>query len=481
METSEDQTKEQPNDEQQHNDITAKTASLLAKMRVDEDQDAGLSQRFDEEHAHLAISMATDGEHGAFLVTGEPQRGLIEVSPELATQYAQLVIPRWGKESLERFISGESDLDPLVTYQRLIDQLDSLIEFQNPTSNDIVCCWVIGTYLYTLFDAYAYLALLGPMGSGKTKLGTIIEELAFNPIRTSSITPAILFRAVEIAGCTLILDEQDALQRRSTKDDRLALLRDGYKKGGSVLRTREVGRDDAPRRFHVYSPKVIITTSDIDEMLADRCIPIHMLRSTGKQGKVLIKEHLDQLHDIRDELYGLALEIFQQVRKNYQDPGMAATLNNRQRERWLPLLAIAKVFCPDHLPELEEMALQDVGSNILADPIDTAFLKALAGLIVSERGASLAASDISTKMFNLSDLQYPPQSGLVGRLIKKYLGNVGRRSSATGGYQYLITRAQVDDLLLRYPVDDGQLAEASEASEGTEGLSVDASPERPPV
>ena len=463
MEISEDLTKGQPNSGQRHNDITAKTASLLAKMRVYEDQDAGLSQRFIEEHAHLAITMATDGEHGAFLVTGEPQRGLIEVNLELATRYAQLVMPRWSKESLESFTSGESNLDPLVTYQRLIDQLDSLIEFQNPTSKYIVCCWVIGTYLYTMFDAYAYLALLGPMGSGKTKLGTIIEELAFNPIRTSSITPAILFRAVEIAGCTLILDEQDALQKRSTKDDRLALLRDGCKNGGSVLRTREVGRDDAPRRFHVYSPKVIITTSDIDEMLADRCIPIHMLRSTGEQGKVLIKEHLDQLHDIRDELYGLALEIFQQVRKNYQDPGMAADLNNRQRERWLPLLAIAKVFCPDHLLELEEMVFQDVGSNILADPIDTAFLNALASLVVSEQGNSLTASDISTKMFDLSDMQYLPASGLVGRLIKKYFGNIGRRSSANGGYRYLVTKAQVDDLLLRYAVDDGR------STEGTEG------------
>jgi len=86
MEISEDLTKGQPNSGQRHNDITAKTASLLAKMRVYEDQDAGLSQRFIEEHAHLAITMATDGEHGAFLVTGEPQRGLIEVNLELATR-----------------------------------------------------------------------------------------------------------------------------------------------------------------------------------------------------------------------------------------------------------------------------------------------------------------------------------------------------------------------------------------------------------
>jgi hypothetical protein len=65
----------------------------------------------------------------------------------------------------------------------------------------------------------------------------------------------------------------------------------------------------------------------------------------------------------------------------------------------------------------------------------------------------------------------------VGRLIKKYFGNISRRSSTNGGYRYLITKAQVDDLLLRYPVDDGR---STEPSEGTEGLSVEAKPEQTP-
>lgn len=78
--------------------------------------------------------------------------------------------------------------------------------------------------------------------------------------------------------------------------------------------------------------------------------------------------------------------------------------------------------------------------------------------------------------FNLSDLGYSPSNGLVGRLIKKYFGKIGRRSSATGGFRYLFTRAQVDDVLHRYPIEDGAL---TEASEGTEGLSEEANPQKP--
>jgi len=441
------------------------TSEILSKIKENADHILEFPQQFNGDHGHIAITVATESGHEVLLVSSE--RTIIEARTEKGSPYSQLVMPRWTKASLEEFLSGQSPPNPLATYQRLTEQLDDLIEFQNPTYKDVVCCWLLGTYMYTLFDAYGYLALLGPMGSGKTKLGEILEQLAFNPIRTSSITPAILYRSVEIAGCTLILDEQDALRATKVSDDRLGLLRDGYKKGGTVLRTKELARDGAPLLFNVYSPKVIITTSDMEGMLADRCIPIHMLRSVGKQGTALVTQHSDQLHAIRDELYGLALTVFQQVRRYYQDPGMAVQLNNRQRERWLPLLAIAQVLCPDQLPGLEEMAYQDIGSTILADPIDSAFLSALDGLVLKEGGAiSLASSDISTKMFDISDFGYPPSPGSVGRLIKKYLGNIGRRSSANGGHRYLITRGQVDDLLRRYPIDVGRAPEPSECTEG---------------
>ena len=147
-------------------------------------------------------------------------------------------------------------------------------------------------------------------------------------------------------------------------------------------------------------------------------------------------------------------------------------LTNRQRERWLPLLAIARVFCPDRLQYIS-LAAHDVGGNILADPMDTAFLRVLDRLVSSERAANLGAADISTMMFNLSDLHDLPQAGFVGRLIRKYFGKIGRRSGAKGGNRYPFTRAQVDDLLRRYPIEDGSL---TEASEGTEGLSVELKP-----
>ena len=118
-----------------------------------------------------------------------------------------------------------------------------------------------------------------------------------------------------------------------------------------------------------------------------RCWPagvfaIHMLRTTGKQGKAVVADLTTELKAVRDELRCLALEMFQQVRNHYRNPDLAPGINNRKRELWLPLLAVASVMCPDRLKELEEAALADTRSELLCEPRDTIFLQAVDKLVV---------------------------------------------------------------------------------------------------
>ena len=449
---------------------------LLERMQDGTKQPLALAQGFDGELGHVAITVGTMRGHATFRVSVE--RTLEEDVSNRATQYANLVGPRWGKGSLTNFLNRGHTAAPQDIYQSLKSELGKIIDFQDPADSDTVCCWLIGTYFYTLFDAYAYLAVLGPKGSGETKLGEVIQVVAFNATRSSSVTDATIFRLVDITGGTLILDEQEVLASKFAKGDYLGLLRDGYKKGSTVLRTREVGGDFHPQNYSAYSPRVLINTSGVEELLADRCIPIHMLRSTGGQGKALVSSHFGELQAIRDELYCLALQVFPQVREYYRDVAVAGTLNNRQRERWLPLLAIADVFCSDRFEEIEAKAEKDVGSNILTDPFDGAFLLALDSLVGDKPSADVTASEISTKMFDSLELSNPPSLGVVGRLISKYLGNIGRRSGEKGSNRYTIIRAQVGDLLRRYPTT-ATATEPTEGTEGTEGLSEEGDPQPP--
>ncbi|MBM3943832.1 MAG: hypothetical protein FJ316_13180, partial [SAR202 cluster bacterium] len=264
---------------------------LLNTMQEGDVEEVPLAQAFTEDHAQLAISVATGPGHEVWLVTSDrkvhkvypnapaeagkkaPVEAVKLMTAGNPSEYCKLVKPRWRKGSLDAFLHGENLGDPTATYLRMKAALDKLIEFADPFASDIVCCWVIGTYLYRLFDAFPYLGVLGPKGSGKTKLAQIIEALAFNPIHTDSITTAQLFRLVAVTGGTLILDEQETLNVKLSDHDRLALLRGGYKRGGNALRSREGPTGYTTEKFDTYGPKVIINTSGLDDMLADRCLP----------------------------------------------------------------------------------------------------------------------------------------------------------------------------------------------------------------
>jgi hypothetical protein len=450
---------------------------VLDKVRDEKLEDVPLAQAFTEGYGHFGIVLDTKRTKTVVMVTSN--RSVLEVKHKgfeiLGTDcvvrddpkdYGRLVKPRWDKQSIESYLRGTNDREPQITYRRLKATMERLIDFGgNPATVDIVCCWLIGTYLYRIFEAFPYLGVLGPMGSGKTKLAGLIEEVAFNPIRADSITPAQLFRSVEVTGGTLILDEQESLTGGSFDSERLKILRGGYKKGGKALRSGD-GRDGyRTEEFDTFGPKVLINTSGFEEKLANRCIAIHMLRSKEEQGKALVSDHEPELQAVRHELYCLALEVFPQIEAAYRDDEFAGEVNNRQRERWLPIMVVAKLFCPDRLEALLEVAKEDKGANVLVDPFDEAFLLALDAL-VDEAVTELTTSKIGRRVENILGDSQDVGSGQVGKLIRKYLGNIGRRAGENGSYVYPIRREQVDDLMKRYPVSAFQ--DSTERTEVTE-------------
>ena len=443
---------------------TAQAGPNSLTIRDEHIESVPLAQAFTEDYAQLAVSVVMDKARKTVLITSSPSMhelsaGVFEVKGKNLLvrddpgEYARRVQPRWRKESFTAFLSGEHPPDPEVTYRRLREALTKLIDFAaTPTNADVVCCWVIGTYLYRMFDAYPYLGVLRPMGSGKTKLAAALEEVAFNPQRVDSISTAQIFRSIEVSGGTLILDEQESLAGWQANSDTLPILRGGYKKGGKVLRSRESDGGFRTEEFDTYGPKVLITTTGIDDLLASRCVGLHMLRSTDTQGKALVADRAREMRDVRDDLYRLTLEVFPQVREAYRDPEFAPELNARQRERWLPLLSIAKVFCPDRLDALQDAAVGDKDADtVLADPLDVAFLRALDQL-VNKPTVDLGTLKIAGEMGRVLGYGMEEVSAAkVGRLVTKYLGKVGRRSGEKGRTVYVITRGHVDDILERYP------------------------------
>ena len=67
----------------------------------------------------------------------------------------------------------------------------------------------MGTYFYTHFPAYPYLALNGPKNSGKSTVLRVLQPLAFNMITTSDPTGPSMFRLIHHTSCTVGINEAE--------------------------------------------------------------------------------------------------------------------------------------------------------------------------------------------------------------------------------------------------------------------------------
>lgn len=220
------------------------------------------------------------------------------------------------------------------------------VDFKEPVHAEILALWCMGTYLFTLFGAYPYLHLYGLKASGKTQTMTLASKVAFNMVLASGITAASIFRLVQTLRCSLGVDEAEDLRLSRDSDGRglLRLLRAGYKKGASVIKTEgDSAKGLGPRRYNLYSPKMIATIGPVDDVLGSRCISINMLRT--KDPKIGRRELSDDSEDwagMRHELHCFGLNHFKEIREIYNDETESDMLLNRDHELWRPLLALAK-------------------------------------------------------------------------------------------------------------------------------------------
>lgn len=74
---------------------------------------------------------------------------------------------RWRFGDIQRFLSGET-VSPSAVFHTIHDLFTTYIDFKSPVESGVLTLWVIGTYFYTMFPAYPYLALNGPKNSGKS-------------------------------------------------------------------------------------------------------------------------------------------------------------------------------------------------------------------------------------------------------------------------------------------------------------------------
>jgi hypothetical protein len=152
------------------------------------------------------------------------------------------------------------------------------------TSVLVVAAWVVASRLTDEWDQFPHLAITSPeKRCGKTTLLDLLYLIVPRPRYTTNISPAALYRLVELERPTLLMDEYQSVDRRGSESSEVIreMLNAGIRKNAKVIRCGGPNRDQI-EEFAIYSPKVFAKIGDPDGVLADRCVPVRMKRQTKK-------------------------------------------------------------------------------------------------------------------------------------------------------------------------------------------------------
>ena len=364
-------------------------------------------------------------------------------------------VTRWEYSDIQAYLKGDIP-NPVEVYLETERLLDKYVDFRERDTGDVLALWVMGTYLYPLFEAFPYVGLQGPKGSGKTKTLDVMARLAFNARISSNMSPASLFRVVQATRGMLGIDEAERLSNARdpvTADLRL-LLNAGYKRGSPALRCE--GDDHRVVEFEVYGPKVIASIRGLEDVLESRCILISMLRTAGSKGNLVVSESGEDWGKARHGLYCFALQHHSEVRDRYLNSAGVDKLTNRQAELWRPLLAIASYLddCgAEGLLELVQGYARRKAKQAEISSLDdrrTALVLALHKLANTGK-TRVMPKEVKSAIADFMDTDDHDQvtSQWVGYRLREF--GLQRERTRKGSI-YLITQESTLDILERYDV-----------------------------
>ncbi len=227
-------------------------------------------------------------------------------------------------------VVGDALLDAIV------DELQRYIVLPTESAHAIAL-WLVAAYAADCFFIFPRLFITSPeKRCGKSTLLDILECLVNRPLVASNIRSAALFRSIEAARPTMILDEADTFMRED--EDLRGVVNSGHKRNGSVVRC--VGDDAEPRQFSTFAPMVIAGIGRQHETIEDRSVMVSLRRKL--EGENVESFRPDRASGL-ERLARMAARFAIDARKALAaaDPEIPAGIFNRQADNWRALLAVA--------------------------------------------------------------------------------------------------------------------------------------------
>jgi hypothetical protein len=373
--------------------------------------------------------------------------------------------PTWSPEHVERFLNGEK-VDPKVVFDKILKVFNEFMEFEKPEYAKLYTIYTVATYFHQLFDTFPELFVTGTKRVGKTKLLLLFKFMAFNGVKSSSISEPSIFRFTDAYRPTLLMDETDKISTNRESEKRVLLLA-RYKRGDEAFRVEgETVR--IPTGFDLYGPLIIANIQGLDDVLQDRAIPAILPRSVNPKVLDSYPKYSDPVWaEIRHQCFVLFLTFYDEVKKFSEgsegSDGCEAEkggtlLRGRERELWHPILTMAKFFEKHGVEGLTKQIL-DLAHEIvkfketddLTQNTDIALALTLPRIVEEESDDNFYyVKKIKEELVKTLERDKAPDwltNEWVGRALTR-LGFKQKRRLGTG-VQYFILKTQVNDVLRR--------------------------------
>jgi putative DNA primase/helicase len=318
---------------------------------------------------------------------------------------------------------------------------------------DAVALWVLATHTFDAWVIFPRLLATAPeKGCGKSTLLDVLSRLVPRPLGASGITAAALFRTIEAARPTLLLDEADAYARDN--EDLRGVLDAGHRRDGAVIRT--VGDNHEPRRFSAWAPIALAAIGHLPGTVEDRSIIIRLHRRRPDESVAVLRG------DRADDLDELARKAARWARDHAAalgaaDPEMPGSIYNRAADNWRPLLAVADLAGPNWSDCARQVAVvltRDTGES---DSSRLLLLADLRELFDAEPSGILFTAEILSRLHARDDRpwsEWKAGKPITGRQLAAQLKPLGittnqtvrRGDSTEKGYR----RQWFDDAFARY-------------------------------
>ena len=311
--------------------------------------------------------------------------------PAKRDQQVKTTIPQSSElfEPVEPWPS-EVNLDKLLV--AIISTLKTYIVLSDAQAL-AVALWSLLTWVVEHVEVLPLLTITAPeKACGKTQLLDIIARICARSISVSNITLAALFRCVEQYTPTLLIDEVDTFIR--DKQELLGLINAGHTRTSAhVIRT--VGDNHEPKKFSVWSPKVLAGIS-LDRHLKDttlsRSIVISMRRKLSDETvQRLRRAEKNRFVDISRKCARFALDHGATIAAI--SPELPDQLSDRQQDNWEPLFAIAQLAGPAWLEKANHAALT-LSQTENEESVGVQLLEAIRGEFESKNVDKLSTADL---------------------------------------------------------------------------------------